>query len=131
MTSSSLFIATTSFYDISVSSSTIRFNFECDTSPTITVVEVSPLYSRPNTCQASVKPSILSNQAFVTQLPTYIIELTGPLNFTMNLFTGIYTCDDYLPTFTITATKVGLYTPETLVFLNYIHLGDGTANYSI
>ena len=89
-----------------------------------------PFYYRPNTCQASLKPSILSNQANVTQPPTYIIEQTEPLNFMMNLFTGIYTCDEYLPTFTITATKAGLSTPETLVFLNYIHLGDGLGNIS-
>jgi hypothetical protein len=67
------------------------------------------------------------------------------MNFAMNLYTGTYTCNDYLPTFTLTATKVGSPTPEASVFLNYVHLGDGlgyitstanitalsTANYSI
>lgn len=50
------------------------------------------------------------------------------MNFAMKLYTGTYTCDDYLPTFTLTATKVGSLTPETLVFLNYLHLGDGLGN---
>ncbi len=59
---------------------------------------------------------------------TYIVETSGVLNYAANLFTGVYTCDDILPTFTLTVTKVGSTTPESLVVLYYVHISDGVGN---
>ena len=80
------------------------------------------------TCVSTFKPSILTNTLFPPLQSTYIIETSGQMNLTVNLFTGSYICDNALPTFTIIATKVGSIIPETLAFLNYTHVSDGIGN---